>query len=148
MAAIHDITSSATKAAAGNLTLLRKRGLATLRWGAVRAMQLFAGLAVWHLLVRALDVDPRVVPLPWDVLVSLHAQVASGWIFGALWLTLQETLIGFVIGQQFDGTVGPVALGYLVCGLLALIAVLFAEKGRLFRAHHAGQGGSDAVAFH
>ena len=99
MAAIHDITSSATKAAAGNLTLLRKRGLATLRWGAVRAMQLFAGLAVWHLLVRALDVDPRVVPLPWDVLVSLHAQVASGWIFGALWLTLQETLIGFVIGS-------------------------------------------------
>ncbi|MBN8920459.1 MAG: ABC transporter permease [Rhizobiales bacterium] len=62
-------------------------------------MQLFAGLAVWHLLVRALDVDPRVVPLPWDVLVSLHAQVASGWIFGALWLTLQETLIGFVIGS-------------------------------------------------
>lgn len=61
---------------------------------------------------------------------------------------LGGTLIGFVIGQQFDGTVGPVALGYLVCGLLALIAVLFAEKGRLFRAHHAGQGGSDAVAFH
>ncbi len=48
------------------------------------------------------------------------------------------TLIGFVIGQNFTGTVVPVEAGYLVCGLGTLAAVLFAEQGRLFRPHHAG----------
>jgi DHA1 family bicyclomycin/chloramphenicol resistance-like MFS transporter len=45
-------------------------------------------------------------------------------------------LIGFLIGQQFNGSTGPVVIGYLLCGLGALLGVLFAEKGRLFRAHH------------
>jgi DHA1 family bicyclomycin/chloramphenicol resistance-like MFS transporter len=45
------------------------------------------------------------------------------------------SLIGFFIGQHFDGSVVPVESGYLVCGLLSLGAVLFAEHGRLFRPH-------------
>jgi DHA1 family bicyclomycin/chloramphenicol resistance-like MFS transporter len=45
------------------------------------------------------------------------------------------SLIGFFIGQQFNGTVVPVEAGYLVCGLGALAFVLIAEKGRLFRPH-------------
>lgn len=45
------------------------------------------------------------------------------------------SLIGFFIGQHFDGTVEPVELGYLVCGLASLGAVLVAEHGRLFRPH-------------
>jgi MFS transporter, DHA1 family, multidrug resistance protein len=40
--------------------------------------------------------------------------------------------IGASIGQQFDGSVTPVALGFLVCGLLALLLVLWCEKGKLF----------------
>jgi MFS transporter, DHA1 family, multidrug resistance protein len=48
------------------------------------------------------------------------------------------SLIGFAIGQQFHGTVTPVPVGYLACGLCALGAVLYAEKGRLFRPHHGG----------
>lgn len=40
--------------------------------------------------------------------------------------------IGAVIGQQFDGRVTPVALGFMVCGLVALALVLWCEKGRLF----------------
>jgi MFS transporter, DHA1 family, multidrug resistance protein len=47
------------------------------------------------------------------------------------------SLIGFFIGQHFDGSVVPVETGYLVCGLLSLTAVLFAEQGRLFRPHAA-----------
>jgi MFS transporter, DHA1 family, multidrug resistance protein len=39
--------------------------------------------------------------------------------------------IGAVIGQQFDGTVIPVALGFLLCGLTALALVLWCEKGKL-----------------
>jgi DHA1 family bicyclomycin/chloramphenicol resistance-like MFS transporter len=46
------------------------------------------------------------------------------------------SLIGFFIGQAFNGTVVPVELGYLACGVLSLAAVLFAEGGRLFRAQH------------
>jgi len=42
------------------------------------------------------------------------------------------SLIGFFIGQQFNGTLAPITLGYLVCGLAALAIVLAAERGRLF----------------
>lgn len=41
-------------------------------------------------------------------------------------------LIGIGIGQMFDGTLVPLFTGFLVCGLLALLAVLVAERGRLF----------------
>lgn len=40
--------------------------------------------------------------------------------------------IGAVIGQQFDGSVTPVALGFLICGLVSLVLVLWCEKGKLF----------------
>jgi DHA1 family bicyclomycin/chloramphenicol resistance-like MFS transporter len=47
--------------------------------------------------------------------------------------TVGGALIGFAIGQQFDGTAVPVVLGFAGCGVAALAMVLFAEKGRLFR---------------
>jgi MFS transporter, DHA1 family, multidrug resistance protein len=40
--------------------------------------------------------------------------------------------IGGFIGQQFGGTVTPMALGFLLCGLTALTLVLIGENGRLF----------------
>lgn len=46
--------------------------------------------------------------------------------------TLISALIGGVIGQMYDGTTLPLALGYLLCGVLALGFVLWGEKGRLF----------------
>ena len=46
--------------------------------------------------------------------------------------TVLAASIGAVIGQQFDGRVTPVALGFLVCGLLALMLVLWCENGKLF----------------
>ncbi|AOO84290.1 MFS transporter [Bosea vaviloviae] len=47
--------------------------------------------------------------------------------------TVGGALIGFYIGQHFDGTVVPLTLGFSLCGLAALGIVLVAEKGRLFR---------------
>ncbi|WNJ89945.1 multidrug effflux MFS transporter [Bosea sp. 685] len=47
--------------------------------------------------------------------------------------TAGGALIGFYIGQHFDGTVVPLTLGFSLCGLVALGIVLVAEKGRLFR---------------
>jgi DHA1 family bicyclomycin/chloramphenicol resistance-like MFS transporter len=55
------------------------------------------------------------------------------------------SLIGFLIGQQFNGSSAPVVAGYLCCGLGALAAVLFAENGKLFRPHH-GRGELRAAA--
>jgi DHA1 family bicyclomycin/chloramphenicol resistance-like MFS transporter len=45
-------------------------------------------------------------------------------------------LIGALIGRQFNGTLVPLALGALLCGLASLLFVLLAERGRLFRTHH------------
>ncbi|MGB0498383.1 MAG: multidrug effflux MFS transporter [Rubricella sp.] len=41
---------------------------------------------------------------------------------------------GHVIGQAYDGTAGPLLTGFLVCGSITLLLILYAERGRLFRA--------------
>ncbi|MBV2142841.1 multidrug effflux MFS transporter [Falsochrobactrum sp. TDYN1] len=41
--------------------------------------------------------------------------------------------LGAIIGQAFDGTTTPVAIGYCVLGFVALICVLIAERGRFFQ---------------
>ncbi len=51
--------------------------------------------------------------------------------------TIVGSLLGFAVGQQFNGTTIPMSIGFTVFGLIALAWVLFAERGRLFRAHHA-----------
>jgi len=42
------------------------------------------------------------------------------------------SLTGFLIGQSFDGTAAPMTVGITLCGALALVAVLVAERGKLF----------------
>ncbi|MDB5689418.1 MAG: major facilitator transporter [Sphingomonas bacterium] len=42
---------------------------------------------------------------------------------------------GSIIGQAYDGTTFPLALGYLCIGIGALAIVLVVERGRLFRPH-------------
>jgi DHA1 family bicyclomycin/chloramphenicol resistance-like MFS transporter len=50
--------------------------------------------------------------------------------------TFAGALVGAAIGRQFNGTTVPLAGGALCCGVVSLVFVLFAEKGRLFRKHH------------
>ena len=52
--------------------------------------------------------------------------------------TFGAALVGAVIGRQFNGSTVPLAVGALGCGLVSLVFVLLAEKGRLFRRHHDG----------
>lgn len=47
--------------------------------------------------------------------------------------TVIGAALGAIIGQAFDGTTTPVAMGYGVLGFVALICVLIAERGKLFR---------------
>ena len=46
--------------------------------------------------------------------------------------TVIGALLGFYIGQHFNGTVVPLTLGFSLCGIAALVVVLIVEKGRLF----------------
>lgn len=40
--------------------------------------------------------------------------------------------IGAIIGQQFNGSVVPIALSFCLCGIISLLLVLWCEKGKLF----------------
>ena len=44
-------------------------------------------------------------------------------------------LIGTFIGQSFAGTTVPLHMGFLCCGLIALVIVAITERGRMFRPH-------------
>jgi DHA1 family bicyclomycin/chloramphenicol resistance-like MFS transporter len=50
--------------------------------------------------------------------------------------TTVGSLLGFAIGQSFNGSATPMALGFTAMGLSALVFVLIAERGRLFKAKH------------
>ena len=65
-----------------------------------------------------------------------HVAGTGSSIFGFV-TTVGGALIGFAIGQQFDGTVIPLTFGFVVCGLMALAIVLVTEGGRLFHPAHA-----------
>jgi DHA1 family bicyclomycin/chloramphenicol resistance-like MFS transporter len=47
--------------------------------------------------------------------------------------TVGGALVGFYVGQHFDGTVVPLTLGFTLCSVTALFVVLVTEKGRLFQ---------------
>lgn len=46
--------------------------------------------------------------------------------------TTGGALLGFLVGQQFDGTTVPLGTGFTVYAVLAIGCILCAEKGRLF----------------
>ena len=50
--------------------------------------------------------------------------------------TFGGALVGAAIGRSFDGSTVPLAAGCLGCGLAALVFVLLAERGRLFRSQN------------
>ena len=60
------------------------------------------------------------------------AGLASSMIGG--FSTLIGAGIGFLIGRAYDGTVTPLALGYVCAGAGALLVLLATERGRLFAA--------------
>ena len=77
-----------------------------------------------------------------------HVAGAAASLQGTL-SGLGGSLIGFYIGQQFNGGTVPITVGYALCGFLALASVLYAERGKLFRTHHSPQGaGAPAVEAH
>jgi DHA1 family bicyclomycin/chloramphenicol resistance-like MFS transporter len=49
--------------------------------------------------------------------------------------TVGAALLGFWLGQRFDGSTLPLGLGMASLGVVALLLVFLAERGRLFRPH-------------
>ena len=129
-----------------NSRIVRRIGMRRLSHGAMLAFTGFAG--VW--LVFAL-----IGYLPLWLFFSLLAIImfSFGWaasnmnslsmeplgrvagtaasVFGFI-QTVGGALIGGYIGQLFNGTTIPVAAGYFSMGIMSLIFILIAEKGRLF----------------
>jgi DHA1 family bicyclomycin/chloramphenicol resistance-like MFS transporter len=52
--------------------------------------------------------------------------------FQACLTTILSAVLGAAVGAQFNGTTLPLALGFLVFGLIALLIVSWAEHGKLF----------------
>lgn len=47
--------------------------------------------------------------------------------------TIGGAVVGFTIGQAFDGTQLPFLYGMAICAMLAMVGTLFTERGRLFQ---------------
>lgn len=52
-------------------------------------------------------------------------------VFGFI-QTVGGAILGTITGQFFDGTLTPIASGYFVLGVAAILCVLVAERGKLF----------------
>lgn len=61
-----------------------------------------------------------------------HIAGTAASVFGST-TTLMASLIGGALGQAYDGTLVPLATGYLTLGIATLGAIAYAEGGRLFR---------------
>jgi DHA1 family bicyclomycin/chloramphenicol resistance-like MFS transporter len=119
------------------------------------ALLVYIALAAIHLLIASSGHETLVVFAAFQALTMFCFGLTSG-NFGAMAMEpmghiagvassfqgfvsmIGASLIGFFVGQAFNGTVVPIEAGYLLCGLCALAAVLMAERGRLFQPHEVG----------
>jgi MFS transporter, DHA1 family, multidrug resistance protein len=135
----------------GNSRLVERLGMRLISHS---ALLVFIGVTALHLAVAALGQEQM-----WTFVLLQSATMATFSLsvsnFGAMAMepvasvagigaslqgfisTGAAALVGAIIGRQFHGSTVPLAGGALCCGLLALICVLAAERGRLFRRHHA-----------
>lgn len=65
-------------------------------------------------------------------LEPLRSIAGTGSSFIGFYTTGAAALFGLLVGQQFDGTIVPLAVGYLVLSSISLTTVVIAERGRLF----------------
>ncbi|PZO80448.1 MAG: MFS transporter [Mesorhizobium amorphae] len=142
-----------------NSRLVGTLGMRRLSHGAV--LGFFAVSAIW--LAWSLTGE---VPLPVFIVLFAIAMFQFGWIgsnFNALAMeplghiagaassvqgfmqTLGGGIVGALIGQSFDGTTTPLALGFTAVAAGALVFVLIAERGKLFGSHSPQPGAAPDV---
>jgi MFS transporter, DHA1 family, multidrug resistance protein len=59
-----------------------------------------------------------------------HVAGTASSVLGAVQVA-GGALLGSILDQSFDGTIRPLTMGFLVCGLIALGFVAWAERGSL-----------------
>jgi MFS transporter, DHA1 family, multidrug resistance protein len=118
------------------------------------ALLIYIGVTLAHVVVAALGLEQlwTFVALQSATMACFSLAVSN---FGAMALdplgaiagigaslqgfvtTFGGALIGAAIGRNFNGSTLPLAVGALGAGILSLLFVLLAERGRLFRPHYA-----------
>src|SRR5690606_20291096 len=129
-----------------NSRVVRRFGMRRLSHGAMLTFTLFAG--IW-LVLAVNDMLPlwlffsllaiimfcfgwtpaNMISLSMEPLDNVAGTAASVFRFIQ---PVGGALIGSYTGQHFDGTTVPAASGYFAMGVLTLLCILIAEKGRLF----------------
>ena len=71
-----------------------------------RLVLLLAFLALWEVATRRGWVDPFFVSRPSALAALIAEWISTGFIFRHLWVTMQETIIGFLLGTLLGVTVG------------------------------------------
>jgi MFS transporter, DHA1 family, multidrug resistance protein len=66
--------------------------------------------------------------VPWSPRVTGTASFLLGFIS-----TLMAAIIGYVVGQAYDGTLVPLSSAYLVLALATIAIISVTEKGRFLR---------------
>ena len=100
--------------------------IATLTWGANLAVffPLFAiGFGCFGMMgsnFSALAMEP---------LGKIAGTASAAYGFAS---TMISSIIGLIIGAQFDGTTVPLSFGFVILGVASLAVILVTEKGRLF----------------
>jgi DHA1 family bicyclomycin/chloramphenicol resistance-like MFS transporter len=60
-----------------------------------------------------------------------HIAGTASSLFGSI-TTVVAAVIGYFVGQAYDGTLLPLALSYLAFGVATLAVIAVTERGRLF----------------
>jgi NitT/TauT family transport system permease protein len=74
----------------------------------LRLLLLAATLGLWEVAVRALAVPTYVLPAPSGIFVALYRGAASGVYLANFWVTVYETILGFIAGTTLAFVLGTV----------------------------------------
>src|SRR4051794_38893642 len=92
----------------------------------LRLLLLASTLLIWEGLVRVLAIPQFILPTPSSVFVALYRGIASTLYIEHIWITLTETLLGFMVGTALAFAFGTaVALSRRVEYFLYPFIVMF-----------------------
>jgi NitT/TauT family transport system permease protein len=72
----------------------------------LRLLLLVATLAVWEAFVRVFDMPAYILPTPSAIFMALYRGITNGLYVEHIWITLLETLLGFLLGAVVAFTLG------------------------------------------
>ena len=75
---------------------------------ALRLLLIAVFLAVWEAVVRVFEIPMFILPTPSSVFMALYRGIASSLYVDHVWITLTETLMGFVLGTSLAFLLGTV----------------------------------------